>query len=407
MVTYAFTIACCVLPLALTLVLGWLELMHPFIFADRCTQVQAMALSAQGAQSPREDEVRGQTSVSSEREARVQAMRDKINSLRHRSPPPPTRRSVGGESRASPASRQDEQQDRATNSIGLHDFRSRNATKKGQHDWSLSQKEFQKMIRQSKDDQPVRDEAEVQPLEPQTTRHRQGTREAESRERRAREITERVGERKRSPPRAGLNHRAQSLSPSPAQRDRRGAAVGFESVTTSALHQRHQQVPDTQLGRSGLSSVRAWVLERNEAAGHQRLNQHGSLHSNQGKTPPSSEYWDSRREPDRPHPKSLSPSPLPSGQLRRDRANEQQGRQVMRRAFEEGQTGGDLGTSYQEEERRSIKTVSPRTGIVIVSARVTHGLARSHARQNASGVQWSASVRPICVLAVGVKAAKH
>ena len=109
MVTYAFTIACCVLPLALTLVLGWLELMHPFIFADRCTQVQAMALSAQGAQSPREDEVRGQTSVSSEREARVQAMRDKINSLRHRSPPPPTRRSVGGESRASPASRQDEQ----------------------------------------------------------------------------------------------------------------------------------------------------------------------------------------------------------------------------------------------------------------------------------------------------------
>ena len=407
MVTYAFTIACCVLPLALTLVLGWLELMHPFIFADRCTQVQAMALSAQGAQSPREDEVRGQTSVSSEREARVQAMRDKINSLRHRSPPPPTRRSVGGESRASPASRQDEQQDRATNSIGLHDFRSRNATKKGQHDWSLSQKEFQKMIRQSKDDQPVRDEAEVQPLEPQTTRHRQGTREAESRERRAREITERVGERKRSPPRAGLNHRAQSLSPSPAQRDRRGAAVGFESVTTSALHQRHQQVPDTQLGRSGLSSVRAWVLERNEAAGHQRLNQHGSLHSNQGKTPPSSEYWDSRREPDRPHPKSLSPSPLPSGQLRRDRAYEQQGRQVMRRAFEEGQTGGDLGTSYQEEERRSIKTVSPRTGIVIVSARVTHGLARSHARQNASGVQWSASVRPICVLAVGVKAAKH
>ena len=337
----------------------------------------------------------------------MQAMRDKINSLRHRSPPPPTRRSVGGESRASPASRQDEQQDRATNSIGLHDFRSRNATKKGQHDWSLSQKEFQKMIRQSKDDQPVRDEAEVQPLEPQTTRHRQGTREAESRERRAREITERVGERKRSPPRAGLNHRAQSLSPSPAQRDRRGAAVGFESVTTSALHQRHQQVPDTQLGRSGLSSVRAWVLERNEAAGHQRLNQHGSLHSNQGKTPPSSEYWDSRREPDRPHPKSLSPSPLPSGQLRRDRANEQQGRQVMRRAFEEGQTGGDLGTSYQEEERRSIKTVSPRTGIVIVSARVTHGLARSHARQNASGVQWSASVRPICVLAVGVKAAKH
>ena len=407
MVTYAFTIACCVLPLALTLVLGWLELMHPFIFADRCRQVQAMALSAQGAQSPREDEVRGQTSVSSEREARVQAMRDKINSLRHRSPPPPTRRSVGGESRASPASRQDEQQDRATNSIGLHDFRSRNATKKGQHDWSLSQKEFQKMIRQSKDDQPVRDEAEVQPLEPQTTRHRQGTREAESRERRAREITERVGERKRSPPRAGLNHRAQSLSPSPAQRDRRGAAVGFESVTTSALHQRHQQVPDTQLGRSGLSSVRAWVLERNEAAGHQRLNQHGSLHSNQGKTPPSSEYWDSRREPDRPHPKSLSPSPLPSGQLRRDRAYEQQGRQVMRRAFEEGQTGGDLGTSYQEEERRSIKTVSPRTGIVIVSARVTHGLARSHARQNASGVQWSASVRPICVLAVGVKAAKH
>ena len=407
MVTYAFTIACCVLPLALTLVLGWLELMHPFIFADRCTQVQAMALSAQGAQSPREDEVRGQTSVSSEREARVQAMRDKINSLRHRSPPPPTRRSVGGESRASPASRQDEQQDRATNSIGLHDFRSRIATKKGQLDWSLGQKEFQKMIRQSKDDQPVRDEAEVQPLEPQTTRHRQGTREAESRERRAREITERVGERKRSPPRAGLNHRAQSLSPSPAQRDRRGAAVGFESVTTSALHQRHQQVPDTQLGRSGLSSVRAWVLERNEAAGHQRLNQHGSLHSNQGKTPPSSEYWDSRREPDRPHPKSLSPSPLPSGQLRRDRAYEQQGRQVMRRAFEEGQTGGDLGTSYQEEERRSIKTVSPRTGIVIVSARVTHGLARSHARQNASGVQWSASVRPICVLAVGVKAAKH
>ena len=407
MVTYAFTIACCVLPLALTLVLGWLELMHPFIFADRCTQVQAMALSAQGAQSPREDEVRGQTSVSSEREARVQAMRDKINSLRHRSPPPPTRRSVGGESRASPASRQDEQQDRATNSIGLHDFRSRNATKKGQHDWSLSQKEFQKMIRQSKDDQPVRDEAEVQPLEPQTTRHRQGTREAESRERRAREITERVGERKRSPPRAGLNHRAQSLSPSPAQRDRRGAAVGFESVTTSALHQRRQQVPDTQPGRSGLSSVRAWVLERNEAAGHQRLNQHGSLHSNQGKTPPSSEYWDSRREPDRPHPKSLSPSPLPSGQLRRDRAYEQQGRQVMRRAFEEGQTGGDLGTSYQEEELRSIKTVSPRTGIVIVSARVTHGLARSHARQNASGVQWSASVRPICVLAVGVKAAKH
>ena len=381
--------------------------MHPFIFADRCRQMQEMALRAQGAQSPREDEVRGQTSVSSEREARVQAMRDKINSLRHRSPPPPTRRSVGGESRASPASRQDEQQDRATNSIGLHDFRSRNATKKGQHDWSLSQKEFQKMIRQSKDDQPVRDEAEVQPLEPQTTRHRQGTREAESRERRAREITERVGERKRSPPRAGLNHRAQSLSPSPAQRDRRGAAVGFESVTTSTLHQRRQQVPDTQLGRSGLSSVRAWVLERNEAAGHQRLNQHGSLHSNQGKTPPSSEYWDSRREPDRPRPKSLSPSPLPSGQLRRDRAYEQQGRQVMRRAFEEGQTGGDLGTSYQEEELRSIKTVSPRTGIVIVSARVTHGLARSHARQNASGVQWSASVRPICVLAVGVKAAKH
>ena len=263
------------------------------------------------------------------------------------------------------------------------------------------------MIRQSKDDQPVRDEAAVQPLEPQTTRHRQGTREAESRERRAREITERVGERKRSPPRAGLNHRAQSLSSSPAQSDRRGAAVGFESVTTSTLHQRRQQVPDTQLGRSGLSSVRAWVLERNEAAGHQRLNQHGSLHSNQGKTPPSSEYWDSRREPDRPHPKSLSPSPLPSGQLRRDRAYEQQGRQVMRRAFEEGQTGGDLGTSYQEEERRSIKTVSPRTGIVIVSARFTHGLARSHARQNASGVQWSASVRPICVLAVGVKAAKH
>ena len=383
--------------------------MHPFIFADRCRQMQEMALRAQGAQSPREDEVRGQTCVSSEREARVQAMRDKINSLRQRSPPPPTRRGVGGESRANPASRQDEQQDWATNSIGLHDFRSRIATKKGQLDWSLGQKEFQKMIRHSKDDQPVRDEAAVQPLEPQTTRHRQGTREAESRERRAREITERVGERNRSPPRAGLNHRAQSLSPSPAQSDRRGAAVGVESLTTSALHQRRQQVPDTQPGRSGLSSVRAWVLERNEAAGHQRLNQHGSLHSNQGKPPPSSEYWDSRREPDRPRPKSLSPSPLPSGQLRRDRANEQQGRQVMRRAFEQGKTGGDLGTSYQEEELRSIKTVSPRTGIVIVSARFTHGLARSHARQNASGVSralWRA-LRPICVLAVGVKAAKH
>ena len=322
----------------------------------------------------------------------MQAMRDKINSLRQRSPPPPTRRGGHSESRASPASRQDEQQDGATNSIGLHDFRSRIATKKGQHDWSLGQKEFQKMICQSKDDQTVPDEAEVQPTEPQTTRRRKGTREAGSQERRDREMTENVGERKRSVP-AGLHHRAQSLSPSPAQGDRRGAAVGFESVMTSARQQRRQQVPDTQLGRSGLSSVRAWVLERNEAAGHQRLNQPVSLHLKQGKAPPSSEYWDSRREPDRPRPKSLSPPPPPSGQLRRDRAYKEQGRQVMR----------------QEEELRSIKVVSPRTGIVIVSAPYAHGLARSRARQNASGqatAQWRA-LRPICVLAVGVKVAKH